>query len=45
METELFKLLSAGGDVATVALLVLLWRFDRRLFKIELKLWPNGDFK
>lgn len=42
MEIELFKLLGAGGDLATLALAGLLWRFDRRLFRVELKLWPEG---
>jgi len=27
--------LSAGGDIAIIALLVIMWRFDRRLVKME----------
>jgi len=36
--TEIFTLLSAGGDVATMALLYVMWRFDRRLLTLEIKL-------
>lgn len=43
MELELLKVLGAGGDVATVALVIFLWRYDRRLLKIELHLWPRGS--
>jgi len=35
VEASLLKALSAGGDLATIALLVIMWRFDRRLLRIE----------
>jgi len=35
IDSGLLQLLSAGGDVATIALLVIMWRFDRRLLRIE----------
>ncbi len=37
----LFEVLSAGGDVATMALLYIMWRFDRRLLRLEVTL--HGD--
>lgn len=36
IEEILLKALGAGGDLATVALLVVMWRFDRRLLKLEM---------
>ena len=36
--SELLQFLSAGGDVATMALLYIMWRFDRRLLTVEIKL-------
>jgi len=36
MELEVFKLLSAGGDLATIAVMYALWRMDRRLLALEL---------
>ena len=39
--TEVLKILGAGGDAAMIALFFFMWRFDRRLFKIELHLF-NG---
>lgn len=35
MELQLVQMLSAGGDLATIALFFLMWRFDRRLLMIE----------
>jgi len=35
VDTGILQLLSAGGDVATIALLAIMWRFDRRLLRIE----------
>jgi len=32
---DILQLLSAGGDVATIGLLAIMWRFDRRLLRIE----------
>ena len=40
---ELLKLLGAGGDVAIIAVLAMLWRFDRRLVRLETLL--NGKKK
>ncbi len=42
MELEILKFLSAGGDLAMIALAAFLWRFDRRLYRVELHLWPKG---
>ncbi|MFN4231349.1 hypothetical protein [Parvibaculum sp.] len=36
MEFEILKALSAGGDIATVAVMFALWRMDRRLLALEL---------
>lgn len=33
--------LSAGGDVAMMALLCIMWRFDRRLLRLEF--WLNNQ--
>lgn len=38
MELQLVQMLSAGGDLATIALFFLMWRFDRRLLMIELSM-------
>jgi hypothetical protein len=38
MELEFFKVLGAGGDLATIAVFFALWKFDRRLFRLELKI-------
>lgn len=35
---EVLELLAAGGDLATMALVYIMWRFDRRLLVIELKI-------
>lgn len=35
---ELLKYLAAGGNLSMMALVVFMWRFDRRLVKIETKL-------
>lgn len=29
-------MLSAGGDLATIALVIVMWKFDRRLLRIEI---------
>lgn len=39
---DLLQFLSAGGDVATMALLYIMWRFDRRLLTLEVKLARCG---
>ena len=33
---ELLTLLDAGGNVAMIGLLFIMWKFDRRLFALEL---------
>ena len=33
--SEVLEFLSAGGDVGVWALVVLMWRFDRRLVRLE----------
>ena len=38
MNADILGLLSAGGDVATMALLWVMWRFDRRLLTMEVRL-------
>lgn len=43
MEMELLKLLSAGGDVATIALVAFLWKLERRVFKLELNRKNKND--
>lgn len=34
----MIELLSAGGDLATMALLFVMWKFDRRLLSLEIKM-------
>jgi|GEM_PF-4744812 len=43
METivALRELLGVGGDAATIILLFVFWKFDRRLLRLEIKL--DGD--
>lgn len=41
---DIFKLLGAGGDAAMIALFFFMWRFDRRLLRIEIHLF-NGKKK
>ena len=43
-ELDIFKLISAGGSTATMLILWALWKLDRRLIKIELRLF-NGEKK
>lgn len=38
MELKIVEMLGAGGDLATIALFFLMWRFDRRLLMIETKM-------
>lgn len=33
---SLVELLAAGGDLATIAVFVMLWKFDRRILKLEI---------
>ena len=33
--TELLQMLSAGGDLAMIAVVVFLWRLDRRVLRLE----------
>jgi hypothetical protein len=35
---NMFQLLSAGGDVSMIALVFIMWKFDRRLLTLELSL-------
>jgi len=35
MELDVLKLLAGAGDLSTVALVIVLWKFDRRLTKLE----------
>jgi len=42
--TEVLQILSAGSDAAMIALLYVCWRFDWRLYRIELHLF-NGKKK
>ena len=39
IEAGIMQLLSVGGDLATMAFLVLLWRMDRRIVRIEQQLF------
>jgi hypothetical protein len=41
--TDILQLLGAGGDLAIIAVLAMLWRFDRRLVRLETLL--NGKKK
>ena len=38
---ELLSLLGAGADAAMIGLLYVCWRFDRRLYRIELHLFDD----
>lgn len=48
--TDLAKIVAAAGDGATLALVLILWRFDRHILQIELTVrqvlkrlhWLNG---
>ncbi len=40
---DILQLLGAGGDLAIIAVLAMLWRFDRRLVRLETLL--NGKKK
>jgi len=33
---EIFSYLAAGGDLSTMVLVYLAWRFDKRVFHLEL---------
>lgn len=37
-EIDLFTILQGGGDVATIALVGIIWKLDRRLLAVEIKL-------
>jgi hypothetical protein len=41
MEIPLLEYLAAGGDLATLALIYIFWKFDRRLLRIELTLFAK----
>jgi hypothetical protein len=43
MEIEALKVLSAGGDVATIVVMWMLYRLDRRLLLVEVALWPERN--
>lgn len=38
---DVSSLISTGGDLSTIGLLLLFWRFDRRLFVIEQKVFAQ----
>lgn len=38
MGPEILSLISAGGDLAVIAVVYALYRIDRRLFAVEMKL-------
>lgn len=38
---EIIQALSIGGDAAVIAFAILLWRMDRRLLKLEIKIWDR----
>jgi hypothetical protein len=40
---EFFQYIAAGGDVAVFGLLAILWRFDRRLLKVEMFVCPHAN--
>lgn len=40
MEFELFRMLAGASDVATVALVYLMWKLDKRLSRVE---WEVGN--
>ncbi len=42
MEAEIFKLLSGAGDLSTVLLVFMAWRFDKRLTWLEWKEKQNA---
>jgi len=37
-DITLWQVLSGGGDLATIGFLYLMWKIDRRLLAVELKL-------
>ncbi len=39
---NLLQMIATGGDMATIALLYVMWKFDRRLFVLEYKLMKEG---
>lgn len=39
----LFDFLSAGGDMAAIALVYIMWRFDRRLLVLETTITREKD--
>ena len=43
--TDLLQLLSSAGDLAIIGVLAMLWRFDRRLVRLETLLKFNGGKK
>ena len=42
MEAEIFKVLSAGGDLSTIAIVVFLFKLDKRVLKLE---WGSENEK
>lgn len=40
---ELLQVLAAGGDVGIWAVFYVIWRFDRRLLKLEMKVGVLPD--
>lgn len=42
MEAELFKLLSGAGDIATLAIMLMFWRIDKRISRLEWQAESNS---
>ena len=43
METEIFKLLAASGDIGIWVVLFVIWKLDRRVFKLETVIGRRED--
>lgn len=41
MPIDLLHILNAGGNLAMIAVAVGFWKLDRRVYRIELKLWQE----
>lgn len=42
---DLQQLLEAGGNISMIAVALGFWKIDRRVYRIELKLWPDRRAK
>ncbi|WP_256359943.1 hypothetical protein [Thalassospira sp. TSL5-1] len=38
MDLPIAEILQGGGNLASIALVLIMWRFDRRLLKLEIQL-------